>query len=119
MTPEAKEHFDKALHRRLHAALVQSGGDVRRLVAEAEDERVSAPFAALATEPVEGELSIQHAGRVALSLEEYALKRRIDALRKRLERLNPLKDPDYEPLYEELVGLEGNRRRVRAQAERV
>jgi DNA primase len=112
-----EEHFDRALHRRLFAALIEARGDVRHLVAECDDERLSGPLAALATEPVEGELTPQHADRVRLSLEEYLLKRRIDALRKRLERLNPLKDPDYEPLYEELVGLEGNRRRVRAQAE--
>jgi DNA primase len=112
-----EEHFDRALHRRLFAALVQSGGDVGRLVAESDDERLAGPLAALATEPVEGELTPEHADRVRLSLEEYLLKRRIDSVRKRLERLNPLKDPDYEPLYEELVGLEGSRRRVRAQAE--
>jgi DNA primase len=112
-----EEHFDRALHRRLFAALVESGGDVGRLVAESDDERLAGPLAALATEPVEGELTPEHADRVRLSLEEYLLKRRIDAVRKRLERLNPLKDPDYEPLYEELVGLEGSRRRVRTQAE--
>jgi DNA primase len=112
-----EEHFDRAQHRRMFAAMIGAGGDVRRLVAESDDEKLSGPLAALATEPVEGELTPGHAERVRLSLEEYLLKRRIDAVRKRLERLNPLKDPDYEPLYEELVGLEGSRRRVRAQAE--
>jgi DNA primase len=115
----AEGHFERALHRRLFALLRGSRGEIRRMVAESEDERLSGPLAALATEPVEGEVTVEHAERVALSLEEYALKRRIDALRKRLQRLNPLSDPDYEPLFEELVDLEGNRRRVRAQAERV
>jgi DNA primase len=115
----AEDHFERALHRRLFALLRGSRGEIRRMVAESEDERLSGPLAALATEPVEGEVTVEHAERVALSLEEYALKRRIDALRKRLQRLNPLSDPDYEPLFEELVDLEGNRRRVRAQAERV
>jgi DNA primase len=112
-----EEHFDRASHRRLFAALREAGGDVRRLVAETDDDRAAASLAALATEPIEGEPTPEYAERVRLSLEEYLLKRRIDALRKRLERLNPLKDPDYEPLYEELVGLEGSRRRVRAQAD--
>jgi DNA primase len=115
----SEDHFERAQHRRLFAMLREARGDIRRLVSETEDERLAAPLAALATEPVEGELSPQHAERVALSLEEYALKRRIDGLRKRLERLNPITDPNYEPLFEELVDLEGNRRRVRAQAERV
>jgi DNA primase len=114
-----EEHFERALHRRLFTLLKGTGGQVQRLVAETDDERVAGPLAALATEPVEGELTVAHASRVALSLEEYALKRRIDTLRKRLERLNPIKDPDYEPLFEELVDLEGSRRRVRAEAERV
>ena len=112
-----EEHFDRASHRRLFALLQVAGGDVRRLVAESDDDRVASSLAALATERVEGEPTPLYADRVRLSLEEYLLKRRIDALRKRLERLNPLKDPDYEPLYEELVGLEGSRRRVRAQAD--
>ena len=112
-----EEHFDRASHRRLFALLQVAGGDVRRLVAESDDDRVAASLAALATERVEGEPTPLYADRVRLSLEEYLLKRRIDALRKRLERLNPIKDPDYEPLYEELVGLEGIRRRVRAQAD--
>jgi hypothetical protein len=52
-------------------------------------------------------------------LKEFDLKRRIDSVRKVLERLNPIENPqEYEPMFVELSRLEGARRRVREQAER-
>jgi DNA primase len=49
-------------------------------------------------------------------LEELSLKRRIDTLKKRLERLNPVTDPQtYDSLFEEYIALEGERRKVRAR----
>jgi DNA primase len=111
------EHFERAQHRRLFELLVKGRGDVRSLVAELDDERLSAALAALATGPVEGELTVSHARRLALGLQENLLKRRIAELRKRLQRLNPLTSPEYEQLFEELIGLEEARRRAHEQAE--
>jgi hypothetical protein len=46
-----------------------------------------------------------------------SLQRRIGTLKKRLERLNPTTDPhSYDTLFEELISLEGERRKVRARA---
>jgi hypothetical protein len=57
---------------------------------------------------------------VFLRLEEFSLKRRADAIRKELERVNPLKAPDeHERMFEQLVELEGARRRLRVAAEAV
>jgi DNA primase len=118
VAPEiSEEHFERALHRRLFELLVKARGDVRSLVAELDDEKLSAALAALATGPVEGELTVQHARRLALGLQENLLKRRIAELRKRLQRLNPLTSPEYEALFEELIALEEERRRVHVQAE--
>ncbi len=113
----SEEHFERAQHRRLFELLVKGRGDVRSLVAELDDERVSAALAALATGPVEGELTVLHARRLALFLQENLLKRRIAELRKRLQRLNPLTSPEYEGLFEELIAMEEERRRVHDQAE--
>jgi DNA primase len=111
------EHFERAQHRRLFELLVKGRGDVRSLVAELDDERLSAALAALATGPVEGELTVSHAHRLALGLQENLLKRRIAEIRKRLQRLNPLTSPEYERVFEELIALEEDRRRVHDQGE--
>jgi DNA primase len=110
------EHFERAQHRRLLALLREAGGEVRGLVGSVDDEQLGGRLAALATEPVEGDVTIEHAGGVWLSLDDYRLKRMIDAMRKRLERLNPVTDPEeYGRLFAELVKLEGERRRLREQ----
>jgi DNA primase len=114
-----EDHFERAQHRRILALLRSGNGDLRSLVGESEDDRLTGQLAALATEPLDGEPTAEYAERVRLRLEEFALKRRIDSMRKDLERLNPMKDPDYEPKFVELSKLEGARRRVREQAERL
>ena len=75
---------------------------------------MAGPLAALATEPLEGDPTREYAERVALRLKEFELKRRIDHVRKDLERLNPIDDqPQYDTMFVELSKLEGARRRVR------
>ena len=113
------DHFERAQHRRLLQQVKASRGDLRGLVAGEDDERAVAVLAALATEQVEGTVGLDHGERVFLSLEEYRLKRRIDDVRKRLEKLNPTTEPGYEALFEELIALEGERRRVRTRADEV
>jgi DNA primase len=88
----------------------------------ARGEQIGKLLAALAVEPPEtlGEVSADYAEHVFLRLEEFSLKREADDIRKRLERLNPLKaSEEYDELYERFVRLEGARRRVRAAAEAV
>jgi DNA primase len=115
-----EDHFERAQHRRILSLLRTRNGDLRALVGESEDDRLAAQLAALATEPLDGEPTAEYAERVRLRLEEFALKRRIDLVRKDLERLNPITQAeDYEPKFVELSKLEGARRRVREQAERL
>jgi DNA primase len=113
-----EDHFDRAQHRKLFALLGKNGPDVRSLVSDASDERLARLLASLAVEPLEGDLTLDYAGHVRARLEEFLLERRIDALRHRLERLNPTKHPEYDALFQELVGLERDRRQVRARAGR-
>ena len=77
-------------------------------------------LAALAVDPpkVGVEPDREYAERIFLRLEEFSFKRRADAVRRELERINPLKSPgDHEALFEQLVELEGARRRARTSAE--
>lgn len=47
-------------------------------------------------------------------LQEFALTRQITEVKSRLEKLNPIADPNaYDALFKELIGLEGARRRHR------
>jgi DNA primase len=67
-----------------------------------------------------GEPTADYAHHVFLRLEEFELSRKIDVARKELERLNPLKaQAEYDSLFEQLVALEGARRRIRVAAEAV
>lgn len=127
---DAAERFAKPTHRRVFEVLADAhrSGAGRAaapdLVAAAQErgEQLGRLMAALAVEPVtsEGAPTPEYAARLFLRLEEFSLKRRADALRKQIERLNPLKSPvEHESMFEELIALEGARRRVRVQAESV
>jgi DNA primase len=94
------------------------------LVARAHErgESLGRLVASLAVESTEagGDPGPHYAQRVFLRLEEFALSRQIDALRKEIERVNPLKAPeDYNTMFERLVALEGARRRARSAADAV
>jgi DNA primase len=113
------EHFDRAQHRRLFELIRDGGSDlqVRSLLPEIADERLASLLAALVVEPPEGDPHPAYAAGVHARLEEFVLERRIDALRRRLERLNPFKHDEHLPLFEELIALERRRRDVRAGSE--
>jgi DNA primase len=125
------EFFEKPTHRKAFELIGESAAEPRangfasELVARAQEkggEQLSRVVTAVAMEPPKsgGEPTRDYAERMALRLEEFWLKRRADAVRKRLEKVNPLKAPsDHESLFEELIALEGARRRVREAAEAV
>jgi DNA primase len=109
------EHFQSAQHRRLFEALVKADGDVRAIVTSAEDEddRTARAMPALALEPLDGEPTIAYALDVWSRLQEFALKRRSTSLRQRLQKLNPTTDTGYDALFQELIGVDGELRRLR------
>ena len=45
-------------------------------------------------------------------LQEFRLKSKSDAIRMRLQKLNPITDTTYDDLFLELVGLDGELRRL-------
>ena len=57
--------------------------------------------------------TLEYAGSVWARLEEFRLKALSDALRVRLQKLNPTTDPDYDGLFNELVAVDGDLRRLR------
>lgn len=112
-----EEHFSTERHRKVFSFVRAHPGRPSELVERAQEEVMSRLLAELSVEALRGEPSAYYAERVVSRLEELSLKRRIDTIKKRLERLNPVTDPlTYDSLFEEYVSLEGERRKVRARA---
>jgi hypothetical protein len=127
------DHFGKPTHRRvfelLDEAWAATGGTpppAATLVALAQSrpngEQLSRTVAALVVDPPRspGEPTRDYAERQFLRLEEFVLRRRADAIRKQLQRLNPLKVPaEHLELFQEMAELDGAARRAREAAEAV
>ena len=121
------DQFGKPTHRKAFEAIMEGGtgsldgesGDVSALVARAQDrsgEQVARLLAGLAVErpKSEAEPTAEYVEQLFLRLEEFSLKRQADSIRRELERVNPLKSPaDHESLFQQLIELEGARRRIR------
>ena len=136
--PELVEHqlsaanlawFAKPTHRKAfelileNAAAASNGGKTNGgLVATAQEkgEALGKMLAALSIEPLraEGPASSEYAERVFLRLEEFALKREAEAVRKEVQRVNPLTASDaHQELFQRYVELERRRRELRDVAE--
>jgi DNA primase len=106
------ERFRKALE-----LLREPGSSPSVLADRAAEQGLGELVAEVSLEPLKGEPTAGYARQVFARLEELSLGRRIATMKKRLERLNPTKDPhSYDSLFEDLIALEGERRRVRARA---
>ena len=101
----------------LAVTAIESSLIVSVMLAGGEDPKVAAMVSQLAVEPLDGEPTPEYAEHVWARLEEFRLKTLSDAMRLRLQKLNPTSDPDYDQLFMELVTVDGNLRRLR-QAER-
>jgi DNA primase len=94
-----------------------SGGDwVNRLRDKAEDEHVQSAVAALAVDPlrVRGEPDARVAAAWLARPQELAMLRRIDALKSRLQRTNPVEEvTEYNRMFGQLMVLEQQCRELR------
>ncbi|HYY08979.1 MAG TPA: DNA primase [Actinomycetota bacterium] len=106
------EHVRTPAGRALLAALRQAGGDVSS-VAGSEDPKLASAASALAVEPLEGDPTPDYAAHVFTRLQEFVFKAKSDELRIRLQKMNPQTDPGYDELFEELVRIDGELRRIR------
>jgi DNA primase len=100
---------------------VAGAGDdwVSTLRAKSHDVEASSVITALAVEPVlsGGEVTPGYVESNAARLRELTALRRIEQLKSRLQRTNPVEQPsDYNRLFGELVALEQHRRSLRERA---
>jgi DNA primase len=113
----ADEHFQSAQNRKLFGLLVAADGDVRTAVTGSDDDKLSRAASALVLEPLDGDQSMEYAEDVWARLQEFALRRRSAGLRRRLQKLNPTTNPEYDTLFGELIATDGELRRLKERHE--
>ncbi len=106
-------HFQMVANRKLFVALVDAGGDVGAFVAHSQDEKLVSALSGLALEALEGEQDLAYAEGLWSRLEEWRLRSRVNEVRRRLQPMNPLTEPSYDELFQELASLQGELRRLR------
>jgi DNA primase len=110
-----EEQFTIDKYRRAFALL--RDGDGPAVMDRAREQGLGELVAQVSVEPLNGEPGPEYARGVVFRLQELWLKRRIDTMKKRLERLNPVQDAAaFDPLFKELADLTGRWREVRARA---
>jgi DNA primase len=109
----AADDFQLVRNRDLFTLLVETGGDIGGTVSRSQDDRVVAALSSLTLEPLDGEPTLTYAEDVWVRLQEFALQRRSASLRHELQKMNPQTDPRYDTLFQELVGTDGELRRIR------
>jgi len=107
------DHFQSATNRTLFSSLRAAEGDVRAIIGSSDDDKAVRAASALALEPIDGEQSQEYAESVWARLQELALKRRSAELRRRLQKLNPTTDADYDALFGQLIATDGELRRLK------
>jgi DNA primase len=106
------EHVRTSAGRALLAALRAAKGEVST-IAGSDDPKLASAASALAVEPLEGEPTAEYAEHVYARLQEFVLKAKSDDLRIRLQKLNPQIDASYDDLFQQLVAVDGELRRIR------
>jgi DNA primase len=107
------EHFRTNRHRELLHLLRQTEGRVSGSDAEGGDEEDVQALTALALEPLDGDLLPGYPEEVWVRLQEFLLRRRSAALRRELQKMNPVTDPRYDEMFERLIAADGELRRLR------
>ena len=106
------EHIHSAKGRAALAAMCTTDGDVAS-IAGGDDQELGSFVSSLAVEPLDGDGSKEYAESVWARLQEFVLKIKSEALRMELQKLNPTTDDRYDALFNELVQVDGELRRLR------
>ena len=124
--PLVPADFTHGAYRALWEAVVAAGGVTAadaawatRLRDQVDDERLKALVSQLAVEPLRlvGEPGPAYVGQHVHRLRELTAQRRIEELKSRLQRTNPVEQTaDYNKMFGELIALEQHRRELREKA---
>lgn len=103
------EYFSVPAHRAIWTALA-AGKEPSNLAGALDDDARKA-YTELCVQPLEGDITDELAAGIFLRLKEWVLTRQIDALKARLQAINPTAHPDdHWSLYNELIELEKTKR---------
>jgi DNA primase len=123
-----EECFTAPAYAAIRAAVAKAGGAARsgggqewvaRLSEAAETDSIRDLVTELAVEPLQAvdEEDPRYAEALLVRVEEMALTRRIQELKSRLQRLNPVENADdYNRMFGELIELERQKKGLRAKA---
>jgi len=123
-----EDAFLLAAHRELRRAIAAAGGAsaagggaawAQAVAAHLPEGETRALVTALAVEPLHTRPGTdeQYADGILARLQEMVVGRRVAALKSRLQRINPLEEPDeHARLFAEMIALEGQRRLLRERA---
>lgn len=113
----SEEHFTTERYRKAWALLEEAPGDPAALADRAGARGQAELIAELTLEPLKGEPTAAYAERLFARLEELRLRREVDTMKKRLEALNPVKEPDtFDELFKRLADVTGRWRDARTRA---
>jgi DNA primase len=113
----SEEHFTTERYRKAWALLEEAPGDPAALADRAGARGQAELIAELTLEPLKGEPTAAYAERLFARLEELRLRREVDTMKKRLEALNPVKEPDtFDELFKQLADVTGRWRDARTRA---
>jgi hypothetical protein len=111
------EHFTTERYRTAWAILEEASGDPAAVADLAGQRGQAELIAELTLEPLKGEPTGAYAERLFARLEELRLRREVDTMKKRLEALNPVKEPDtFDDLFRQLADVTGRWRDARTRA---
>jgi DNA primase len=111
------EHFTTERYRTAWAIIEEASGDAASLADRAGRRGQAELIAELTLEPLKGEPTTAYAERLFARLEELRLRREVDTMKKRLEALNPVKEPDtFDDLFKQLADVTGRWRDARTRA---
>ena len=123
-----QECFTAPAYSAVQAAVAKAGGAARsaggaewvaRLGEAAETDSIRDLMTELAVEPMQAvdESDVRYAEALLVRLEEMALTRRVQELKSRLQRLNPVENADeYNRMFGELIELERQKKGLRSKA---
>ena len=101
-------------NRDLFALLLKTGGDLGAFVGRSQDEKDGEGARRRSRS---SRSTARHRARYAedvwARLQEFALKRKSTALRQELQKLNPMTDARYDDLFQQLIAIDGELRRLR------
>jgi DNA primase len=113
----SEDHFTTERYRKAWALLEEAPGDPAALADRAGARGQAELIAELTLEPLKGEPTAAYAERLFARLEELRLRREVDTMKKRLESLNPVKEPDiFDELFKQLADVTGRWRDARTRA---